>query len=144
MKKVKRVPRIKEIRKLLDAHPKWTPLEVAHAAECHPTIVYREIKRRRAQEYPLFNTKNQEIPAAKVLQAEPPKAEKVHNLLELSIRLPINGNAVIQVRNGSTTLLGTLILESDGIRYKRPNQKIAADRKLSWNTLEKLMQLGIM
>jgi hypothetical protein len=136
--------KIEKVRALLDQS--WgTPREIAEKVGCNVSQVHHETQRRR---------KNWEKSRLVPARTDPPRDDddKSYNpvkgsdysLIELSIRLPINGNAIIQVRNGSTTLLGTLILESDGIRYKRPNQKLAADRKLTWSVLDKLMQLGII
>ncbi len=65
--------------------------------------------------------------------------------LSVSIQLPaVSGGAEIKLRNGGGELLGTLVLEQDGMIYRRPNQKSAPDRKLSWTVLDKLMQSGLV
>ncbi len=64
--------------------------------------------------------------------------------LSIEVRLSDCGPCEIKLRNGGNTLLGTVVLTSDGLGYRRPNQKVPADRKLSWATLDKLMQIGIV
>ena len=64
--------------------------------------------------------------------------------LLISVRLPQTGEpAVIQVRTDKADLVGTLTIESAGIRYRRPNAKGLPDRLVSWETLDKLTQLGL-
>ncbi len=66
-------------------------------------------------------------------------------VLSLSLQLPrIAGLSEIKVRNGGGALLGTLILNAEGLSYRRPNQKLPVDRVIRWETLDKLMQVGFV
>jgi hypothetical protein len=78
---------------------------------------------------------------AKIEAVEP--REKPMVSLSLSLPSLPGSSAEVQVRNGGGELLGTLRIESDGIRYRRPNQKSPADRRISWDALDKIMQLGL-
>ena len=76
---------------------------------------------------------------------KPSPAKGPEPIVSLAVRLPSDGTPiVVQIRNGSSALMGTVSLESAGIRYRRPNAKTPADRLLSWDTLDKLMQIGLM
>jgi len=74
-----------------------------------------------------------------------PAEEDHNNVIDLSIAvaLPPGHKVVLQVRDDWTNLLGTLIITSEGISYKRPNQKMAEERLLKWATLDKLMAIGL-
>lgn len=76
---------------------------------------------------------------------KPSPAKGPEPIVSLAVRLPSDGTPiVVQIRNGSSALMGTVSLESAGIRYRRPNAKTPADRILSWDTLDKLMQIGLV
>jgi hypothetical protein len=127
--------KIERIRRLLDKNR--DAMEIVTEIGCLPSQVYHEIKRRKD------NDEAREM-VPRVAPPTPPKKDGPPlTILSIEVRLPTDKCAEIKLRNGGDNLLGTLVLGSDGIRYRRPNQKSAADRKLSWATLEKLMQLGI-
>lgn len=50
---------------------------------------------------------------------------------------------VIQVKDHKGEMQGTLVLDAEGIRYKRPNQKKPAERRISWQNLGRLMDISL-
>ncbi len=65
--------------------------------------------------------------------------------MSVSLRLSdLTGPAEVKVRNGDGNLLGTLWITKKGLAYKRPNQKLIPERVLSWENIDKLMQLGLL
>lgn len=74
-----------------------------------------------------------------------PKVKQHEAFLSMMIQLPHTGDHIeVKLRNGGGELVGTIELSSDGISYKRPNQKLQSDRKLTWVVLDKLMQVGLV
>ena len=73
-----------------------------------------------------------------------PKIKASLPAVSLSIQLSsMVGVCEVKLRNGTGELKGTLFLCNEGLSYRRPNQKGASDRCLTWTILDKLMLLGI-
>jgi len=126
-KKTRKAPKAVSWEDIITYHKEGrSAKEISGNLGCSTSVVYRAIRQSKGGEK----------------QRKKPKQSTA--ALSISIRLPeIGGAAEIKVRNGGNELVGTLLIESEGICYRRPNQKSAAERGLSWDSLDKLMQLGI-
>jgi hypothetical protein len=115
-----------KIREFYENNPGADPKGVAEKFGADPSIAYR-------------------VRAEQSDGVRVPKIRKPNPItLAMSVQLAdMKGVVEIQLRNGTGELLGTLRLESSGLQYRRPNQKKPSDRSLTWDTLDKLMQLGL-
>ena len=119
-----------EIREYLRNHPEdldKTNRELTEYFECHPTLVGRAKKS-------VTSTKNTPGKKKAPAQQEHPVA--------ISLQLHEVDSAMIQLRNGNGNLIGTLVVDNEGVAYRRPNQKTMPDRKLKWDLMDRLMQVG--
>lgn len=65
------------------------------------------------------------------------------NRVVMSLRVPVGG-VEIKLTNGNDRVIGTVQLTSDGLMMSRPNQKKKPDRLISYVSLSKLMELGLL
>lgn len=122
------------VKETLKQYPDKSAEEIANLG-CSRSLVQKVRRRWSHKTYPTSQAKETKTGAS---SPECP--------LSLSLRIPsIGGKAEIKIRNSSGSLQGTLILCEDGLVYRRPNQKTSPeDRLLRWDTLDKLMQSGLL
>lgn len=63
--------------------------------------------------------------------------------LSMSLQVP-DGGAEIKLTNSSGRVIGTVQLTTEGLMMSRPNQKKKPDRLISYVSLSKLMELGLL
>lgn len=79
-----------------------------------------------------------------------PVQTKAQPAQPMGITLVLNPGEVIRVTVAKTngaicgTILGTLFVETNGVEYRWPNCKKSTGRKLTWVTLTRLMQSGLI
>lgn len=62
--------------------------------------------------------------------------------MRLEAQVPKDG-LILKIRDNQGTMMGTLIIDKEGVSFRRPNQKNTEnERKLKWTILEKLMEVG--
>jgi hypothetical protein len=71
-----------------------------------------------------------------------PKPDGPCPVMSMSLSLKGGDFVHIQLRNGKE-LLGTIVLDAEGLGYRRPNQKSQPDRKIKWEILDRLMDIGL-
>ena len=122
------------IRDLLAVGTDLKPDDIAEKFGCTATMVYDEIRKHNGTAKPRAGRNDQ-----------PTLGNGPAPSLQIALRLGDlgQGGAEIKIRNDNDNMLGTLVITSGGLSYRRPNQKAAADRKLTWAILDKLMQIGI-
>lgn len=132
------ITKIDKVRRLLDREY-GTPREIAEKVGCHASQVYHEIARRREEDEAHGMVPRLDPPSPAI----PPKTHDRPALL-MDLQLGVTaGQVEVKLRGGRGEMIGTLVLESIGVSYRRPNQKAPADRSITWATLDKIMQLGI-
>ena len=92
------------------------------------TTVYRALRARK--------TTNR-YGELKVVQATQP--------VSITVGIPNDGAPLeIKLLNGNGHGNGRLLIHHDGIEYKHANQKLSCKRRVKWEVLDKIMQLGIL
>lgn len=62
--------------------------------------------------------------------------------VRLEVEMPGDG-MVMKLRSCGGDMIGTLEIDSSGLKFKKANAKLSGERQLTWRTLEKLMDLGL-
>lgn len=112
--------------------------KIASTLNISSNSVYRFLRRRKV----LGNKKpNLAIPLGKKVSS---KTDDVAPVVSISIQFTSKFSPVeIKLVNQVGRAAGTLKICEGGMEYRKPNGKLSAEKLLTWQLLERIMQLGI-
>ncbi len=123
-----------KVENYLHRYTEWTMQDIANECGVSPSTVARVKRGLRDDTNSVYNQ------GVDILEEDAPLQNGP--IMSLTAQAPTDdGYFEIKVKNSRGNLVGTLQINSTGIRYRWPNQKLQTNRSLSWNTLGQLMQL---
>lgn len=143
---VEKTSKVAHIRQLLTDHPDMPVKQLAKKAKSDPSAVYRVRMQMRGLEATTRKSVRKTLDAVAASESATSNGNgKKRPKMCIELHLP-EGPANILIRDQEGVLIGTLVLEKDGLSYRRPNQKptVNGDRKIGWPFLDKIMDLGFV